>query len=206
MGGNYGSNYSSRATGSRMSFGSRNSQMQKLEALFGGKEEVKTPAHRAMSPQGGRQALEEKLSLAFKAAKDAEHKEAAAKADEADKADKADNAPFSAVDADNIKAPSAYRLRLERIKNATDETELNAAISTFVASHELPGDIDIILKVLAHPDETIVRKGLSELVGMVERKEISGTSLITEALAQLEKRGPGPEVRSYIDGLRAMLA
>ncbi len=197
MGGNYGSNYSSRATGPRMSFGSRNSQMQKLEALFGGKEEVRGPASRTpMSPAGGRRALEEKLSLAFKAAKEAEEKEAA----------KADSVPLPATEQENIKAPSAYRMRLERIKNATDEAELNAAISTFVASHELPGDIDIILKVLAHPDENIVRKGLSELVGMVERKEIGGTSLINEALEKLEKRQPGPEVRSYIDGLRAMLA
>ncbi len=197
MGSNYGSNYSSRGGPTRMSFGSRNSQMQKLEALFGGNNEETKPAMRSsMSPQSSRKALEEKLSMAFKAVKESEQEKAAEE----------DSASFaSATGVDSVKAPSAYRLRLERIKNAADDAERNAAISTFLASHELPGDIDVILKVLKHPDETIVRKGLSELVGMVERKEISGTSLVVEALAELEKRHPGQEVSSYIDGLRRMM-
>ena len=184
------SNYGSRAGGPRVSAGNRNSQMQKLEALFGGSSAA-APQRTSVTTAGGRAALEEKLAAAFKAAKQEE--------------DQKPSSISPAVEAENIKAPSAYRIRLERIKNAADEAELNSAISTFLASHELPDDIDIILKVLKHPEEKIVLKGLSELVGMVERKQVSGTSLVFEALDNLEKRNPGREICSYISGLRAML-
>jgi hypothetical protein len=104
-----------------------------------------------------------------------------------------------------FRGPSQHKIRLERIKAATTSDELSQAIDVFVAHHELPGDLDVLLKVLHHPKEEVVRKGLAELVGMVQRGELSGTSVIGEALDELRGRVSQPETISYIDGLQQMI-
>lgn len=104
------------------------------------------------------------------------------------------------------KAPSAYKIRLERIRTAKPGQELEDAVHTFLQSHDLPNDIGVLLQVIKHPNEEYVRKGLAEIVGMLDRKELAGTALVTEAIADLETKALASETKSYIDGIKAMLA
>lgn len=179
--------------------GGRSDQMKKLEALFGGGN---TTTSRPTLGGGrttsvpSRNNIEARFAAAFKTAPDA-----SSDGNKNEGNTKGTDLPNSL----GPKVPSAYKIRLERIRTAPNENELNSAIETFLTSHELPSDIEVILKVLRHPNEQFVRKGLAELVGMVSRKEITGTSLVMEALTSLETRQFGNETKSYIDGLKAML-
>lgn len=177
--------------------GGRADQMKRLEALFGGNSANKNSSSVNNTTLPGKANIEARFAAAFKAAPDAS-------SDGTNNTGSTKGSDFAA--SLGTKAPSVYKIRLERIRNAKNESELNSAIETFLTSHELPNDITIILKVLNHPNESFVRKGLAELVGMISRKELMGSSMVLDALNNLATRKLSAETQSYIDGIRGMLA
>lgn len=113
---------------------------------------------------------------------------------------------FSSPRKSTGRAPSEYRLRLERLRMAREVEEIKEAANTFLAHHQLPDDSDILYKVLQHPDEKVVRDALGQISALLMQGRIASTMLLYEHLNTLSGRIQEDATRSYIEGIRDQIA
>lgn len=104
------------------------------------------------------------------------------------------------------RAPSEFRLRLERLRAARDPETIREAADAFLSHHQLPDDADILFKLLQHPAEKVVREALGQLSSLLMQGRIAGTMLLEEHLHTLERRVQEPATLSFIEGIRGQLA
>ena len=104
------------------------------------------------------------------------------------------------------RAPSEFRLRLERLRAAREPEEIREAADAFLRHHQLPDEPDILYKLLQHPSEKVVREALGQLSSLLMQGRISGTLLLADHLNRLEGRVQEDATRSYIEGIRAQIA
>jgi hypothetical protein len=112
---------------------------------------------------------------------------------------------FSSPRKSTGRAPSEFRLRLERLRAAREPEEIREAADNFLAQHQLPDEPDILYKLLQHPAEKVVREALGQLSSLLMQGRISATLLLAEHLKTLESRIQEDATRSYIEGIRAQL-
>ena len=104
------------------------------------------------------------------------------------------------------RAPSEYRLRLERLRMAREVDEIKQAAEVFLSHHQLPDDPDILFKLLQHPEEKVVRESLGQLSSLLTQGRIAATLLLQDHLNTLSNRITEDATRSYIDGMRVQIA
>ncbi len=103
------------------------------------------------------------------------------------------------------RAPTEYRLRLERLRTAREDEEVKQAIDTFLAHHQLPDEVDVLYKVLQHPDEKVIRDALGQLSSLLMQGRLTATMLLKDHLNSLRAKAKEPATLSYIDGLTSQL-
>ena len=99
------------------------------------------------------------------------------------------------------RAPSEFRLKLERLRIARTQEELEEAADTFLSQHQLPDDPEILLKVLRHPSEKVLREALGQISSLLMQGRMGSTVLLEDRLRNLEDTISEPSTRSYIDGI-----
>ena len=103
------------------------------------------------------------------------------------------------------RAPSEFHMRKERLRMAREPEEIRAAADLFLKHHQLPDEIDILYKVMQHPDEKVVRDAMGQISSLLMQGRLETTVLLVDRLDDLEKRCSEEATRSYIDGLRRQI-
>lgn len=104
------------------------------------------------------------------------------------------------------RSPSEYRLRLERLRIAREPEEIKEAADAFLTHHQLPDDMEILLKVLQHPSERVLRDAMGQISSLIIQGRAGNTVILTDRLGEIANRDVEAATRSYIDGLRNQLA
>lgn len=104
------------------------------------------------------------------------------------------------------RSPSEYRLRLERLRIAREPAEIEEAANTFLRHHQLPDDMEILLKVLQHSSERVLRDAMGQISSLIIQGRAGNTIILTDRLSDIGSRALEPATQSYIDGLKSQLA
>ena len=104
------------------------------------------------------------------------------------------------------RAPSEFRLRLERLRIARSEEEIEQAANTFLEHHQLPDDVEILIKVLLHPCEKVLREAMGQVSALLMQGRLNSTVLVEDRLSNMEGRVTESSTRSYITGLQQQIA
>lgn len=97
-------------------------------------------------------------------------------------------------------------MRLERLRIARDVEEIEQATDAFLKHHQLPDDADILLKVLKHPSERVLRDALGQISSLLMQGRLGGTVLLLDRLNELGTRVVEDATRSFIEGVRSQVA
>lgn len=104
------------------------------------------------------------------------------------------------------RSPSEYRLRLERLRIAREPEEIKEAADAFLMHHQLPDDLDVLLRVLQHPSEKVLREAMGQISSLIMQGRLPNTLILNDRLGELGARADLEDAtRSYIDGLRNQL-
>jgi hypothetical protein len=98
--------------------------------------------------------------------------------------------------------PSEYRLKLERLRIARAPEDIREATDTFLKSHQLPDDLDILYKVLQHPDEKVLREAMGQISALIMQGRVGGTLILEDRLKDLTERIQEASTKSYVEGLK----
>lgn len=112
---------------------------------------------------------------------------------------------FSSPRRSTGRQPSDYRIRLERLRMARDPEQIRDATDHFLERHQLPDEVDILFKVLHHPNEKVLREAMGQLSALLMQGRLEGTMLLRERLNDLSGRVAEEATISYIEGLRSQL-
>ena len=112
---------------------------------------------------------------------------------------------FSSPRKSTGRAPTEYRLRLERLRAAREVEEIRAAADAFLTHHQLPDEPDILYKLLQHPTEKVVREALGQISSLMMQGRVSSTVILESHLKALAERVQEPATRSYVDGVKAQV-
>lgn len=103
------------------------------------------------------------------------------------------------------RSPSEFRLRLERIRMAREDEELEQAANVFLAHHQLPDEVDILLKLLRHSGEGVVRDALGQLSSLLTQGRINSSGVLRDRLKDIEARATEEATHAYVKGVRDQL-
>ena len=112
---------------------------------------------------------------------------------------------FSSPRKSTGRAPTEYRLRLERLRAAREVNEIKEAADAFLSHHQLPDEPDILYKLLQHPSEKVVREALGQISSLLMQGRVTSTVILDSHLKTLADRVQEPTTRSYVDGVRAQV-
>ena len=104
------------------------------------------------------------------------------------------------------RTPSEYRMRFERLRLAREPSDICEAADLFLRHHQVPDDVDILVKLLHHPGEKVLREAMGQLSSLIFQGRLHSTLLLRERLDAIEAR-PGLEAStiSLLQGLRGQL-
>lgn len=103
------------------------------------------------------------------------------------------------------RAPTEYRLRLERLRAAREVEEIREAADAFLSHHQLPDEPDVLYRLLQHPSEKVVREALGQISSLMMQGRITSTLILESHLRTLAENVKEPGTRSYVDGVRAQV-
>ena len=104
------------------------------------------------------------------------------------------------------RAPSEFRLRLERLRIAREPQEIEQATDQFLQFHQLPDDAEILVKVLQHPAEKVLREAMGQISSLLMQGRMQSTILVEDRLRQLNARELESGTQSYVEGLLQQIA
>ena len=104
------------------------------------------------------------------------------------------------------RAPSEFRLRLERLRIAREPKDIQQATDQFLKFHQLPDDAEILVKVLQHPAEKVLREAMGQISSLLMQGRLETTVLVEDRLQQLNKRELESGTQSYVEGLLQQIA
>ena len=100
-----------------------------------------------------------------------------------------DNRPVFANPRKSLgRAPSEYRLRLERLRMDREPEQIKVSADAFLEHHQLPDDPEILLKVLAHPSEQVLREAMGQLSALLMQGRLETTVILEDRLRELAGR------------------
>tara|TARA_Y100001934_G_scaffold268862_1_gene351557 strand:- start:77 stop:673 length:597 start_codon:yes stop_codon:yes gene_type:complete len=103
------------------------------------------------------------------------------------------------------RAPSEFRMRLERLRIARSPEEIKEAADQFLEHHQLPDDPDVLLKVLQHPAERVLREAMGQLSSLLMQGRWEATLILEDRLNDLSSRVEEAATISFVEGLRSQL-
>ncbi len=112
---------------------------------------------------------------------------------------------FASPRRSNGRSPSEYRLRLERLRIASGPEEIREAGDAFMAHHQLPDEPDVLMKLLQHPEERVVRESLGQLSSLIAQSRLANGALLRERLKDLGARIQEDATRVYVNGVMDQL-
>ena len=112
---------------------------------------------------------------------------------------------FASPRRSNGRSPTEYRLRLERLRIAGTPEEIREAGDAFMAHHQLPDETDVLMKLLRHPDEKVVRESLGQLSSLIAQGRLANGTLLRERLKDLESTVKEDATLAYVNGVREQL-
>jgi len=89
---------------------------------------------------------------------------------------------------------------------AREPEEIRAATDQFLKQHQLPDEVDILFKVLQHPEERVLRDAMGQLSALLMQGRLNSTLALMELLREIEGRLQEEATRSYVNGLRSQIA
>ncbi|MCK5689052.1 hypothetical protein KAI87_07275 [Myxococcota bacterium] len=108
---------------------------------------------------------------------------------------------FASPRKSNGRSPSEFRMRLERLRNARSEEEIKAAGDTFLKHHQLPDELDVLVKLLSHPSEKIIRESLGQISSLIMQKRVNAGLMLRDKLNQLKVTIQEEATHSFVDGV-----
>ncbi|MEL6543159.1 MAG: hypothetical protein AAFQ82_00945 [Myxococcota bacterium] len=112
---------------------------------------------------------------------------------------------FASPRRSNGRSPTEYRMRLERLRIASSPEEIREAGDAFMTHHQLPDETDVLMKLLRHPEERVVRESLGQLSSLIAQGRLSNGTLLRERLKELEARVQEDATKAYVHGVRDQL-
>ncbi len=102
--------------------------------------------------------------------------------------------------------PSEFRRRLETLRNAREPEEIEKAADLFLQHHQYPDDLDILLKLLLHPSEKVLRDAMGQISSLIMQGRVGNTLILLDRLGDIGGRDIEATTRSYVEGLKNQLA
>lgn len=113
---------------------------------------------------------------------------------------------FSSPRRSNGRPSSDYRLRLDRLRSVREPELLLQATNDFLGHHQLPDDMEILLKVLLHPAENVQRDAMGQISSLLIQGRAQVTIILTDRLNEIASNAAEPATHAYVEGLRSQLA
>ena len=103
------------------------------------------------------------------------------------------------------RAPSEYRLRMERLKIARSEEDIVKATDAFRKHHQLPDDPEVLLKVLQHTSESVLREAMGQVSSLIMQNRWHNIVLLRDRLENLQATVQESGSLSFVNGLLEQL-
>lgn len=97
-------------------------------------------------------------------------------------------------------------MRLERLRIARAPEEIRESTDKFLSHHQLPDDMDILIKVLQHPSERVLRNALGQISSLIIQGRAGNNLLLADRLAAIAAREVEPATKLYVNGVQDQLA
>jgi hypothetical protein len=101
--------------------------------------------------------------------------------------------------------PSEYSMRLERLRIAREPTDVREAADAFLGHHQLPDDMDILLKVLQHPSEKVLCNVMGQISFLLGKRRAIATIILVDRLREIASRTITPATQCCLDGLHSQI-
>lgn len=102
--------------------------------------------------------------------------------------------------------PSEYSMRLERLRIAREPDAIREAADVFLAHHQLPDDMDVLLKVLQHPSEKVLCNVMGQISYLLnQRRAPRATIILVDRLREIGARAICAATRCCIEGLQQQI-
>ena len=75
----------------------------------------------------------------------------------------------------------------------------------FLEHHQLPDDIEILIKVLLHPSEKVLREAMGQISALLMQGRLASTVLVEDRLNTMSERVTETSTISYISGLQQQI-
>ena len=100
---------------------------------------------------------------------------------------------------------SAYSMRLERLRIAREPKDVREAADVFLKDHELPDDMDILLKVLQHPSEKVLCNVMGRISFLLNKRRARATIILVDRLKEIGSRTISKDTQDCLDGLHQQI-
>lgn len=93
------------------------------------------------------------------------------------------------------------RIRMERLRMASDPAETTAAIDALVANHEIPDDPMLLARFLSHPDAGVGERALAQLGSLHAAGRLMPSGVLRDALEAFAPRCKEPHAQQLLQQL-----
>jgi hypothetical protein len=101
--------------------------------------------------------------------------------------------------------PSEYSMRLERLRIAREPNDVREAADVFLKNHQLPDDMDILLKVLQHPSEKVLCNVMGQISFLLNKRRARATIILVDRLREIGSRAICKDTQDCLDGLHQQI-
>jgi len=99
---------------------------------------------------------------------------------------------------------SPEKIKLVRaVRKAETFDDFVSSVNALRAEHGLPGDAEILIRILEHPDETAIQEALRKLTEMAQRLAITDVKKVGTRLDTIENVSDDDETLDLVEVLRA---
>ena len=101
---------------------------------------------------------------------------------------------------------SDYSMRLNRLRAAREPNDVrDAADAFFKEKHQLPDDMDILLKLLQHPSEKVLCNVMGQISFLLSKRRARVTIILVDRLKEIGSRAISKDTQDCLDGLHQQI-
>jgi hypothetical protein len=101
--------------------------------------------------------------------------------------------------------PSEYSLRLQAMRIAPDTQTFIVAADAFLAHHQLPDEMGLLIKVLQHTSERVLCNVMGQISFLLGQGRERPNIILSERLREIGERPITQATQSCLDGLRQQI-